>query len=132
MTGRFASLAAAAALSGCGLFGAAPASGRPVSEAYGSGPTLRVLDADPPLRAERRVPVLSVPEVFAAYVPSHPRGDLLIGEHWIFFKLKEAEWFVERLQDPEPPASGDAPPAHLGPLRDLDWTRAVVPYRSSP
>jgi hypothetical protein len=113
--------------SGCGL--AAPA-GRSVSEAYGSGHELRVLDGPSPLRREAKIPVLSAPEVFAAYVPSHADRDLLVGEHWIFFRLRDAEWFIERLADPEPPADGEAPAEALRPLRDLEWSRVVVPHRS--
>lgn len=120
-------LAVCAALGACDT--ALRAHGRPVSEAYGGPAEIRVLDIPSPLRAEPRVPVLSTPEVFAAYVPSHREEDRLIGEHWIFFKLRDAEWFVERLQDPEPPADGQAPPEAMKPLREMDWTRAVVPYR---
>jgi hypothetical protein len=112
---------------GCGL--AAP-TGRSVAEAYGSGHELRVFDAPSPLRREARIPVLAAPEVFAAYVPSHADRDLLIGEHWIFFRLREAEWFTERGMDPEPPADGEAPAEALRPLRGLEWDRVVVPHRS--
>jgi hypothetical protein len=62
-------------------------------------------------------------------VPSHAERDLLIGEHWLFFKLRESEWFVDRLQSPEPPSTGDAAPETLRPLRELDWNQVVVPYR---
>lgn len=113
----------------CQLVGTLQPGGRPLAEANGGGHELRLLDVDSPLRAEQRVPVLSTPEVFAAYVPSHARGDLLIGEHWVFFKLKESEWFVERLADPEPPTAGEAPPEKLRPLEALEWKRVVVPYR---
>ncbi len=123
---------AAVATSGCGAFGSAPEGGRPVGEAYDGGHELRVLDIGSPLRAERRVPVLSTPEVFAAYVPSHAAGDLMIGEHWIFFKLRDAEWFIQRLQDPDPPSAGDAPPEHLKPLRDLEWPKVVIPHKGNP
>lgn len=116
-------------LSGCDLLGSARPSGRPVSEAYAGGHELRVLDIDSPLRREQKIPVLGTPEVFAVYVPSHAERDLLIGEHWLFFKLREAEWFVERLQDPDPPASGDAPAEQLRPVRELDWTRIVIPHK---
>jgi hypothetical protein len=116
------------AAAGCQLV-ATPAPGRPVSEAYGGGHDLRVLDIDSPLRPEKRVPVLSTPEVFAAYVPSHVSGDLMIGDHWVFFKLRDAQWFVERLQDPDPPADGDAPPESLKPLRDLDWSKSIIPHK---
>ena len=119
--------ALALALGGCDT--ALRAHGRPVAEAYAGPAEIRVLDIPSPLRTERRVPVLSTPEVFAAYVPSHRQDDRLIGEHWIFFKLRDAEWFVERLQDPEPPADGDAPPEAMKPLRELEWKNVVVPYR---
>jgi hypothetical protein len=119
-------------LAGCDLFGSAQPSGRPVSEAYGGSHELRVLDVDSPLRAQRKLPVLSTPEVFAVYVPSHVEQDLMIGEHWLFFKLKDAEWFVERLQDPDPPASDTAPADFLRPLRDLDWNKIVIPHKNSP
>lgn len=120
-------LAAWAGLIGCDT--ALRAHGRPVAEAYAGPAEIRVLDIPSPLRPEPRVPVLSTPEVFAAYVPSHREDDRLIGEHWIFFKLRDAEWFVERLQDPEPPADGQAPPEAMKTLRELEWTRLVVPYR---
>ena len=125
-----ASCIAALLLAGCDLLGSARPSGRPVTEAYAGGHDLRVLDIDSPLRPRKNVPVLSTPEVFAVYVPSHVERDLLIGEHWLFFKLKDAEWYIEKLQDPEPPADGDAPVEQLKPARDLDWTRGVIPHKN--
>lgn len=116
-------------LAGCEMFGTVRATGKPVTEAHAGSSELRILDIDSPLRAEKRIPVLSTPEVFAAYVPSHVEGDRMIGEHWIFFKLRDAEWFVERLQDPDPPATGDALPDQLRPLGDLDWKKVLVPYK---
>jgi len=116
-------------LGGCEMFGALSATGRPVVEAYGAGPDLRVLDVESPLRQEKRIPILSTPEVFAVYVPSHAEGDLLFGEHWLFFKLKEAEWFTESLQDPDPPAAGEAPDDILKPLKSADWSTLVIPHR---
>jgi hypothetical protein len=116
-------------LTGCEMFGSVQPSGKPVSEAYGGTHELRVLDSDSPLRTARKIPVLSTPEVFSAYVPSHAERDLLIGEHWLFFKLGDSEWFVDRLQSPDPPATGDAPPETFRLLRELDWSRVVVPYR---
>lgn len=118
-------------LAGCDTFGSLRASGRPVSEAYAAPHELRVLDIDSPLRAERRIPVLSAPEVFAAYVPTRTEGDRMIGEHWIFFKLRDAEWFVDRLIDPDPPADADAPPELMKPAREIDWSKAAVPHRDS-
>lgn len=120
------------ALTGCDLFGTVRPSGRPMAEAHGGPAELRILDIESPLRAQKKIPLLSTPEVFAAYVPSHTERDLLIGEHWLFFKLRDAEWYVERLQDPDPPASGDAPEAVLLPLRELDWSKVVVPHRGNP
>jgi hypothetical protein len=103
-----------------------------VTEAYATGHELRLLDVDSPLRPRPQVPLLSTPEVFAAYVPSHAEPDLLIGEHWVFFKLREAEWFIERLQDPDPPADGEIPAEQLKPLQDLDWSRIVIPHKETP
>jgi hypothetical protein len=128
---RALSAAACLAILGCDTFGAIRATGRPVAEAYASPHELRVLDVDSPLRREPRIPVLSTPEVFAAYVPSHAEADRLIGEHWIFFKLRDAEWFTERLQDPDPPATGDLAPEDMKPLRALDWSKVAVPHRRS-
>jgi hypothetical protein len=116
-------------LTGCDTFGSLRATGRPVAEAYAPPHELRVLDVDSPLRAEKRVPVLSTPEVFAAYVPTRAEGDRMIGEHWIFFRLRESEWFIERLQDPDPPADGDAPPDAFKDLRELDWKKTLIPHR---
>jgi hypothetical protein len=113
----------------CGPLAPARSEGRPVSEAYAEGHELRVLDVDSPLKARKQVPVLSTPEVFAAYVPAHPERDLLIGEHWVFFKLRDAEWFTERLQDPDPPATSDANPEDLKPLSDMDWSKVVIPHK---
>jgi hypothetical protein len=119
-------------LSGCETFGAIRATGVPVPEAHAGPQELRVLDVASPLRRETRIPVLSTPEVFAAYVPSHAEADRLIGEHWIFFKLRDAEWFTERLANPDPPAHDDAPPESLRPLRGVDWSGIVVPQRRVP
>lgn len=41
-----------------------------------------------------------------------------------------SEWFIERLQAPDPPATGDAPPETMKPLKELDWSRVVVPYKN--
>ncbi|HZE97662.1 MAG TPA: hypothetical protein VE981_11595 [Planctomycetota bacterium] len=73
--------------------------------------------------------MLSTPEVFAAFVPAHAERDIYYGDHWIYFRLKDSEWLSKRLQQPDPPATGDAPPDSLRPLRDLDWSRVVVPSK---
>jgi hypothetical protein len=107
--------------------------GRPVSEVWQDGATgLRLSAAPSPLRAEREIPVLSPPEVFAVYVPSHVdrNRDLMIGEHWVFLKLKDGDWFIEAGEPADPAAAGDASSESLAPLRSLDgFDRAVVPWR---
>lgn len=128
MVKRLALAVAVAALSGCHLTGLRLPPGRPVREAHAGGHDLRVLDTASPLRAHEQLPVLSTPEVFAAYVPSHAERDMLVGEHWIFFKLRDAEWFVEKLHEPEPPTEGNAPSEHLRPLDELEWKNIVIPY----
>lgn len=97
------------------------------------GLTLGVAEASP-LRAAKEIPVLSPPEVFAVYVPSHVdrERDLLVGEHWLFFKLSESEWFTERRRAAVPKASGPASEAQVAPLRTLKGLEAaLVPTRES-
>jgi hypothetical protein len=109
------------------------ADGRPVQEAWGTASSeLRVSPSGSPLRAEREVPLLSAPEVFAVYLPSRlDRGrDLLIGEHWIFFRLRDGEWFIERDREPELTPAEAATPEDLRPLRALEgMDRAVTPWK---
>ena len=118
--------------SGCAGLDVTGSPGQPVASAHSGGHELRVLDLESPLRQRRHIPVLSTPEVFAAYVPSHVRESVLVGEHWVFFKLGEAEWYIERIQDPDPPVDGPAHADQLKPLRSLESRGVVVPHRSTP
>jgi hypothetical protein len=97
---------------------------------------LVILSEASPLAAEAPRPLLTPPRTFAVWVPSHvDRGrDLLIGEHWLVFKLTESEWFTDRrLEEAVPRAQGDATPADINPLRALrGFADAVTPYRESP
>lgn len=97
---------------------------------------LVILSEASPLAAEAPRPLLTPPRTFAVWVPSHvDRGrDLLIGEHWLVFKLTESEWFTDRrLEETIPRAQGDATPADLNPLRALrGFADAVTPYRETP
>lgn len=119
-----------AGLAGCDLFGTVQARGKPVSEAYAGPSELRILDVDSPLRREKKIPILSTPEVLAAYVPAHTETDILIGDHWLFLKVSDPTWLSERLQQPDPPTTGDAPPESMRPLREVDWSRIVVPHKN--
>lgn len=112
-----------------------PQDGRPVTDVYAAGAErdLRLRERPSPLRAERTIPVLSPPEVFAVYVPSHVdrERDLLIGEHWIFFKMRDAEWFIEREEEGGPPATGPAREEDWKRLTELTedkWNRLLVPH----
>jgi hypothetical protein len=116
-------------LAGCDLFGTVRPAGKSVSEAYGGAPELRILDAGSPLLAEKRVPILSTPEVLAVYAPSYAERDVMYGERWLFIRVRESEWLADRLRDPDPPATGDAAPETMRPLRDMDWMRAIVPHK---
>ena len=116
-------------LAGCDLFGTVRPAGKSVSEAYAGSQELRILDAGSPLLAEKRVPILSTPEVLTLYSPSYAERDVMYGERWLFIRVRESEWLADRLRDPDPPATGDAPPEAMRPLRDVDWMRAVVPHR---
>lgn len=117
-------------LTGCDLFGTVRTAGRPVGEAYGGGHEIRVLDIESPLRAQKKIPVLSTPEVLAVYVPTHVVGEMMVGDHYLYLKLRESAWLVERLHEPEPPSMGDAAPESMRPLRDLDWGKVVIPHRN--
>ena len=108
------------------------ADGRPVQEVWGvASPELRVAATSSPLRADREVPLLSAPEVFAVYVPSHldRSRDLLVGEHWVYFRLRDGSWFIERDKEPELAAPEGATPADLRPLQSLEgMDRMVTPW----
>lgn len=116
----------------CGSIGLVQPTGKPVLEAYhgASADTLRIADVPSPFNAKKPVPVLAPPEVFAVYAPARidRANDLLVGEHWIFLKLGEAEWFTERGAEPEPPTSGAASDGELTPLRALPLDSFLVPH----
>jgi hypothetical protein len=116
-------------LGGCSGFGSMQASGKPVSEAYAGNTELRVLDTETPLRREKRLPVLSTPEVLAVYVPAHAEPHLLVGDHYLYLKLSDPTWFTERLHQLEPPTHGDAPAESLRPLREAEWNKVVIPSK---
>jgi hypothetical protein len=107
---------------------------REVHERAVEVPMLRVRESESPLRQRREVPVLYPPEIFAVYVPSHvdrPHG-LMIGEHWLFLKLRESEWFVEKEAEGEPATTGIANEGDLRPLRErLDRLPPVlIPHQA--
>ncbi len=133
MSSRSWTLWALSTLAGCSLIPSAPARGVPVPVAYrqGRGDALRITDASTPFAERPAVPVLAPPEVLAAFVPARldRRRDVLVGGHWIFLKLRDAEWFSERIADSEPAVTGVAPEEDLAPLRTLPFEEAVVPWR---
>ncbi|MHC4606109.1 MAG: hypothetical protein ACYTAF_04160 [Planctomycetota bacterium] len=109
--------------------------GRPVTEVSGDAALreIRLHDRPSPLRARRGIPVLAPPEVFAVYIPTHVdrQRDLMVGEHWVFFKLRDAEWFVEREAEPAPVSSGSVTESDLGRLRRIpesQWERVLIPH----
>src|SRR5258706_15593638 len=127
-------IAASTLIASCD-FGRIQAEGRPVSEVWGTAdPQLKVAAASSPLRADREVPLLSAPEVFAVYVPSRldRSRDLMIGEHWVYFRLRDGEWFTEREREPELPASGEAKGEDLRLLRQVEGlSEAGTPWRGA-
>ena len=116
-------------------FGRIRAEGRPVSEVWGTASSeLKVAAASSPLRADREVPLFSAPEVFAVYVPSRldRARDLLIGEHWVYFRLRDGEWFAEREREPDLPASGEVKGDELRLLRKVEgMSEAVTPWKEA-
>lgn len=92
--------------------------GSDVRSVYAEGrrPTLHVLDARSPIAAQKVVPVVTAPEVFALYVPGHVDRDrdMYVGEHWLFVKLRESTWnFSRKDQKPVPPGG----PADMNKIR---------------
>jgi len=78
--------------------------GQTVNEAYygqSQKSPLKLVETPSFLGNPKPVPVIYPPEIFGVYVPSHVslERDMLIGEHWIFFKLKDALWFVEKIEE---------------------------------
>ena len=138
-----ASIVAAPVLAGCGLFGSpVPEGGRPVRDVYeeadgGAAPApLHITPHPEPGAGPRSRPVIYPPQIFPAYVEEHVDGerDMMIGGHWIYFKLRDSSWTKERI-DREPPTSipfeNDA---DLTPLRKAftgqTLRRILVPYRA--
>jgi hypothetical protein len=109
------------------------ADGRPVQEVWGrSSSDVRIAASSSPLRTEREVPLLSAPEVFAVYVASRldRSRDVLIGEHWVYFRLRDGEWFIERDLEPEWSADEAASSDDLNPLQTLEnFDHFVTPWK---
>ncbi len=91
------------ASAGCASFQPPAAGGMSVQQAYNgtAGGAITIQDAAHPLSQKKRIPVITAPEVFGVYVTSHvdPERDMLVGEHWLFVKLRDSAWFTG--QSPE-------------------------------
>jgi hypothetical protein len=111
--------------------------GRSVSEVYGGGGAERRLilqDSGSPLSRKKQIPVISAPEVFAVYVPSHvdQERDMLVGEHWLFVKLRESSWFTDKAREEEEAASLQGEREEIEHLRPAGHALGsiVVPMRT--
>jgi hypothetical protein len=123
-------IAALTAVASCTALGRVQPDGRPPGEVAGPGP-VEIAERSP-MAAPKDVPVISPPEVFAVYVPGHVdrERDLFVGEHWVFFKLGESEWFAEARARRDPKAAGPAGEAALRALGGVEgYDRALVPHR---
>lgn len=123
----------------CLPFGSGPSDGRPVMDVYqdasaGAG-TLRILKDGSPLARPMPVPVIAPPEVFPVYVPTHvdPERDMMVGEHYLFIKLRDAVWLAEALHGDDPIPDSVAPDEEVKRLRERIappvWGKALVPHR---
>ena len=116
--------------------------GRPVGDVYrestnpGGFPILRVRESTSPLAPGMTVPVIYPAEIFPAYVPSHVdrERDIMVGEHFLFIKLRESAWHAERDLESELIVEGVAPAEELrilaGRIPKATWEAAVVPYKA--
>jgi hypothetical protein len=122
-------------LTSCSSLGLGQPSGTSVLDAYYAGHTnlLTIREGASPLEAKKPIPILSQPEAFAVFVPSKVdrKKEILIGEHWVFIKLREAEWFSDRGPEGELSTQGVASEAELAPLKILSWENAVVPFKKA-
>ncbi len=88
-------------------------SGQSVQQAYNGGlapAVIQMQDASSPLSQKKRIPVITAPEIFGVYVPSHvdPERDMLVGEHWLFVKLRDSQWFSSSKKEADgPQVDGD-------------------------
>ncbi len=104
--------------------------GVPVREAYGESSLNMSITDSSPLAARKEIPVIYPPEVFAVYVPAQVsrKRDILIGDHWVFLKLKEGGWFPEKLDEDlrsqQAAGEGDVELAR----KKLSGARFVVPH----
>jgi len=136
-------LISAVSISTASCFGGACPEGRPVPDVYheaagGSPEALRFLPGGSPLARQTPVPVIYPPEIFPVYVPTHVdvERDMMVGDHYLFIKLRDSMWLSEKLQEPDPPAEQLAPEAELLGLRQQlppeAWDKILVPYREKP
>ena len=126
----------------CSAWGGLPGGdGRPVGEVYRDSagahgfPILRMKASASPLSPNMAVPVIYPAEIFPAYVPTHvdPERDIMIGEHFLFIKLKDSAWLSDKDLESEPKVDGVAPAEELrllaGRIPKATWEKAVVPYK---
>lgn len=87
-------------LIGCGSSYYVQPVGVPLDEAYSlrtEATRLSINNTRSPIYQHKKVPVLYPPKVFGCYAPSYidKKRDVVVGEHWLFFKLSDATWFLE-------------------------------------
>lgn len=87
-------------VSGCGSSYYVQPAGVPLDEAYAlrtEAARLSINSTKSPIYQQKKVPVLYPPRVFGCYAPSYidEKRDVVVGEHWLFFKLSDATWFLE-------------------------------------
>lgn len=125
----------------CIPLGSLPNDGRPVGEVYrdatgtGGFPILRMRESGSPLGPGMAVPVIYPAEIFPAYVPTHvdAERDMMVGEHFLFIKLRDSAWLSEKDLEVDPKVDGMAPAEELkrlaGRIPKSTWEKAVVPYK---
>ena len=126
----------------CAAFGGLPGGdGRPVGDVYrdvagvGGFPKIRISGSALPLGPAMAIPVIYPAEIFPAYVPTHvdSERDLMVGEHFIFIKLRDSAWLSERDLQSDLQVDGVAPAQELrilaGRIPKETWEKAVVLYK---
>jgi hypothetical protein len=59
---------------------------------------VKITVADPIEPSDAKIPIYTPPKTWLAWVPARidKQTGILIGGHWIYFKLDEGRWFIEK------------------------------------
>jgi hypothetical protein len=93
---------------------------------------LKITIADPIEPSDAKIPIYTPPKTWLAWVPARidKETGILIGGHWIYFKLDEGRWFIEK-ENAEKLEAGKPADTTIRYARDelKHIDKIIVPYR---